>query len=260
MAKRGRPSPPPHSSEVAGPAHPTHPFRNVASIQLVIASPVRLVREGLAASLHGRDTIEIVDAVSMDAQGMARIAAATPNVVLVDIGQIDVATAAQLLKAAAPAAKLVAFALDEVDADVFACAAAGFSAYVPRESGAEELHRALQDAVDGRMHCAPHIAAAMFRHLAALSGVPDQGTSLPLLTSRESQILVLAEDGCSNKEIARHLTISCATVKNHMHNILQKLQVTRRGQAVARLRLQAGSSGRRQSAGTRWTTETAEGS
>src|SRR5215831_16071242 len=199
MAKTGRPSPSPHSNEVAGPAHPTHPFHRVTSIRLVIASPVRLVREGLAASLHGCDMFEVVDAVSMDAQGIARTAAAAPDVVLVDLGQTDVVGVARL-KAAAPAAKLVAFALDEVAADVFACAAAGFSAYVPRENGAEELHRALQDAVDGRIHCAPHIAAAMFRRLATLLRATDPRASSLLLTSRENQILALAEEGFSNKE------------------------------------------------------------
>ena len=234
MAKRDRSGPSPHS--VAGSAHPNCYSRSAASIRLVIASPVRLVREGLAASLHGRDGVEVIDAVSVDSHGVARIVAAAPDVVLVDLGQTDVVAAARLLKTATPAAKLVAFALDEVDADVFACAAAGFSSYVPRESGVEELHRALRDAVDGRMHCAPHIAAAMFRRLAALLRVADPRAALPLLTSRESEILALAGEGYSNKEIARRLTISCATVKNHMHSILQKLQVTRRGQAVARLR------------------------
>ena len=86
------------------------------------------------------------------------------------------------------------------------------------------------------MRCAPHIAAAMFRRLADFLREARPQTSLPPLTVRESEILALAEEGRSNKEIARDLTISCATVKNHMHNILQKLQVSRRGQAVARLR------------------------
>jgi DNA-binding NarL/FixJ family response regulator len=195
-----------------------------------------LVREGLAASLRDRDGVGVLDAVSLDSQGVVRIAAASPDVVLVDLGKTDAVAAARLLKAATPNAKLVAFALDEIDADVFACAAAGFCGYVPRESGTDELHRALLDAVDGRMHCAPHIAAAMFRRLADLLRAADPTAALPSLTSRESAILALADEGYSNKEIARRLTISCATVKNHMHNILQKLQVTRRGQAVARLR------------------------
>lgn len=186
--------------------------------------------------MHDRDGVYVVDAVSLDAQGIARIAAAEPDVILVDLGQTDPVTAARLMRGACPDTKLVAFALDEIDTGVFACAAAGFSSYVPRESSAEELLRALVDAMDGRMRCAPHIAAAMFRRLADFLREARPQASLPPLTVRESEILALAEEGRSNKEIARDLTISCATVKNHMHNILQKLQVSRRGQAVARLR------------------------
>jgi two-component system, NarL family, nitrate/nitrite response regulator NarL len=225
-----------HWTDIAAPLHPDSCAPAAAHIRLVIASPVRLVREGLGASLHDRDGVSVVDAVSLDAQGIARIAAAEPDVILVDLGQTDAVTAARLMRGACPDTKLVAFALDEIDTGVFACAAAGFSSYVPRESSAEELLRALVDAMDGRMRCAPHIAAAMFRRLADFLREARPQASLPPLTVRESEILALAEEGRSNKEIARDLTISCATVKNHMHNILQKLQVSRRGQAVARLR------------------------
>ena len=86
------------------------------------------------------------------------------------------------------------------------------------------------------MHCAPHIAAAMFARLVGLLQQPCFHGPLPALSSRESEILALVEQGRSNKEIARQLAISVATVKNHMHNILQKLQVGRRGQAAARVR------------------------
>ena len=225
-----------HWTDIAAPLHPDSCAPAAAHIRLVIASPVRLVREGLGASLHDRGGVSVVDAVSLDAQGIARIAAAEPDVILVDLGQTDAVTAARLMRGACPDTKLVAFALDEIDTGVFACAAAGFSSYVPRESSAEELLRALVDAMDGRMRCAPHIAAAMFRRLADFLREARPQASLPPLTVRESEILALAEEGRSNKEIARVLTISCATVKNHMHNILQKLQVSRRGQAVARLR------------------------
>src|SRR5262249_32262734 len=118
---------------------------------------------------------------------------------------------------------------------VFACAAASFSGYIPRESSAEEVRRAVLDAMQGHMHCAPQITAAMFRRLAGLLRVLGQQGSLPSLTFRESEILELVEQGFSNKEIARQLVISSSTVKNHMHSILQKLQVSRRAQAVARL-------------------------
>jgi DNA-binding NarL/FixJ family response regulator len=94
--------------------------------------------------------------------------------------------------------------------------------------------------MEGRMHCAPHIAAAMFSRLAGFLRVPDAPEALPSLTPRESEILALVEQGRSNKDIARQLTISSATVKNHMHNILQKLRVSRRGQAAARLHVHPG--------------------
>lgn len=214
-------------------SHPTI----ATNIRLIIMSSVRLVREGLATTLRGRDGVVVVDAVDPGQSGIARIANAEPDVVLVDVGETDpdTAAAARLIKAVSPDAKLVAFGLDEIDDDVFACAAAGFSGYVPRESGGDELHRALVDAMEGRMHCAPHITAAMFNRLAGLLREHDAAEPLPSLTSRESEILALVQQGRSNKEIARQLAISAATVKNHIHNILQKLQVNRHGQAAARL-------------------------
>lgn len=202
------------------------------NIRLIITSSVRLVREGLAATLHGRDGVVVADAVDLGPWGIARIAAAEADVVLVDLGQTDPVGAARLIKAARPGVKLIAFGLDEIDDSVFACAAAGFCGYVPRESSADELYRALVDVMEGRMHCAPHIAAAMFNRLADF--LQEQSPPLPSLTSRESEILALVDQGCSNKDIARQLAISSATVKNHMHNILQKLHVSRRGQAAAR--------------------------
>jgi DNA-binding NarL/FixJ family response regulator len=213
------------------------PATGPAKIRVAIASRVNLVREGLAASLRHRHGVVLVDAVDLDPRGMARIAETKPDVVLIDLGQIAPITATQLIKEASPGCKLVAFALDETDEQVLACAAAGFCGYVPRQSSADELYGALIDARAGRMRCAPHIAAAMFSRLAGLLREPEPPASLSPLSARENEILALVAAGRSNKEIARQLRISAATVKNHMHNILQKLQVTRRGQAAARLRL-----------------------
>ena len=77
------------------------------------------------------------------------------------------------------------------------------------------------------MHCNPLIAAATFARLAWSQRAFDPQAPLPNLSSRESEILVLVGRGRSNKEIARQLAISVAMVKNHMHSILQKLQVNR---------------------------------
>ena len=220
-----------------GPPCPGSKRKIRRTIRVIVASPVHLLGDGLAAALRDREDIAVVGAIELDPRGIAKIAVEQPDVVLVDLGQTDSAAAARVIKAVSPSAKLVAFALDETDDHVFACAAAGFASYVAREGGADELYCALMDAVEGRMHCAPHIAAAMFTRLAGLLHEPEPREPLPNLSPRETEILALVEQGRSNKEIARQLAISAATVKNHMHNILQKLQVSRRGQAAARLRM-----------------------
>jgi DNA-binding NarL/FixJ family response regulator len=202
---------------------------------VIIASPVRLVREGLMANLRGRKRVAVVAAVDLSPQGVARIAETKADVVLVDVSQAEAASLARLIKSVSPQVKLVAFALDENIDQVLSCAAASFSGYIPREGSAEEVFRAIVDVMEGRMHCAPHIAAAMFGRLAGFLRLFGQQKSLPPLTFRENEILELVEQGFSNKEIARRLAISSSTVKNHMHSILQKLQVSRRAQAVARL-------------------------
>jgi DNA-binding NarL/FixJ family response regulator len=207
----------------------------MTSIRLVIVSSVRLVREGMAATLRDRRGIVVADAVGLSPPEISRIADAEPDIVLVDIGEVNPIAVGRMIKTVSPGVKLLAFPLDEIDDRVFACAAAGFSGYVARDSGAEGLHRALIDVMEGRMHCAPHIAAAMFNRLAVFLQKSETPEALRSLTSREKEIIALVQQGRSNKDIARRLAISSATVKNHMHNILQKLQVSRRAQAAARV-------------------------
>ena len=106
-------------------------------IRLIIGSPVHLMRDALAAFLHYRDGFVVLDAVDLGPDGIAKIADAEPDAVLVDLGRTDPVATARLVRAASPRAKLVAFALDETDDRVFACAAAGFSGK-PGGKSAEE--------------------------------------------------------------------------------------------------------------------------
>lgn len=207
-----------------------------ACVRVAILSDVRLVRDGLQRFLADRADLLLAATLPLSMADAEGLAAARPQVILVDVARAEPATVAARLRAACPGARLVTFALAEEDDAVFACAAAGFVGYVPQEGGVEEIVQAVFDAMDGRLRCAPHIGAALFGRVAALLQEEEAGAALPGLTPRESEILALADTGCSNKDIARRLTISAATVKNHMHNILQKLQVERRAQATARLR------------------------
>ena len=150
-------------------------------------------------------------------------------------GQIDPAAAARLIKDASPGAKLVAFALDETITTFL-------RAQLPAFRGASRVKatRTSASGFSGRSGRAHALRAAHRRCDVQLPHRLIAGTQparlAPSLSSRESEIPAFVEQGRSNKEIARQRAISSATVKNHMHNILQKLQVNRRGQAAARLR------------------------
>jgi DNA-binding NarL/FixJ family response regulator len=146
-----------------------------AKVKVGIVSGVRLVRESLTLSLRGRDGIVVVDAVGLDPEGIARITAAAPDVVLVDIGHTEPAAIVSLLKVSCSKAKLVAFALAETDYHVFACAAAGFSGYVPCEGGADELYGALIDAVSRTLADTRFGLSCQRRH-AGRSGTQSAGS------------------------------------------------------------------------------------
>jgi DNA-binding NarL/FixJ family response regulator len=101
--------------------------------------------------------------------------------------------------------------------------------------------------------CSPQIAATLFRRVAALAGDRSPPASLGGLTEREREILTLIEHGCSNKEIARQLRVKVTTVKNHVHNILEKLGVSRRGAAARLARTVLGPADKRPAGITRET-------
>ena len=82
----------------------------------------------------------------------------------------------------------------------------------------------------------PRLAGTLLRRIGALARERHDDEPDVRLTARETQILALIDDGLANKEIASRLHISLPTVKNHVHNLLEKLDVTRRGEAVARAR------------------------
>jgi two-component system nitrate/nitrite response regulator NarL len=120
---------------------------------------------------------------------------------------------------------------------VIAFAEAGVLGFVEGGASVEELRSGIECAARGEASCPPRIATTLLARLASLTGV-QRGVSEPTgLTRRERQIVQLIAEGMSNKEIAQRLCIEVATVKNHVHNILEKLKVGRRGDAVTRFRM-----------------------
>ena len=130
----------------------------------------------------------------------------------------------------------MALGVSEAEDDILECAEAGIAAYVLREGSIEDLVETLEATVRGELCCTPKVAATLMRRLAALAATQPSALDATHLTSRELGILRLIERGLSNKEIAGRLFIEVSTVKNHVHHVLEKLQVRTRGEAAARYR------------------------
>jgi DNA-binding NarL/FixJ family response regulator len=157
-------------------------------------------------------------------------------VVLLDAASHGALEGACAIRASSPDAAVVALGVANAEGDVIACAEAGVAGYVVREGSVEDLIATVESAARGELRCSPRMAGALVRRLARLAAgqpIPDGAR----LTRRELEIVRMIDDGLSNKEIAVRLSIEVATVKNHVHHLLEKLGVRRRGEAAAKLRM-----------------------
>ena len=201
--------------------------------RVLIVASIRLYREGIAQLLnaHGAFTVTGTDSTGRDA--LERIDETAPDVVLVDMEIPDLADTAAAFAARSPRIPLIAIGITESDSEVLTCAEMGMAGYVTRESSIEELATALQGAAGGELICSPRTAGILMRRVAELAaGRQRDGGSVELLTQREREVAMLMCEHLSNKEIASRLCIEVATVKNHVHNVLDKLRVHRRTDAV----------------------------
>lgn len=203
-------------------------------ISVVILADIRLYREGLADVLGRQPGIRVVGTAATDTEGIACVGETNPDVALIDMAMLDSAGVVRSLGMAAPSVKVLALAVPETDSHVLACAEAGIAGYVPREGAFEDLLAALHGVARGEAFCSPRIISVLLRRIAALT--VQQYPAATRLTPRELEILDLIDRRLTNREIAERLCIELATVKNHVHNILEKLQIRGRGDAAAWVR------------------------
>jgi DNA-binding NarL/FixJ family response regulator len=204
--------------------------------KVMIVSSVRLYREGLAASLSRDPRIAVV-ATSDPAGAQAEALTSTPDAVLLDATSEGALAMARQLKRADHNIVLVGFGISEAAGAAVACVEAGLAGFIGEEGSIEALVNTTLSALRGEFHCSPRVTAHLCDRLAALSNANTTGqmSAAHSLTPRERQIASLVSKGLSNKEIALGLRIGPATVKNHVHNILDKLGVRRRAAIAARV-------------------------
>lgn len=198
---------------------------------VVIVSDVLLYREGLAASL-GRDGRLNVVATTRREDALAALSQQRLDAMLIDGAATDCRSLAHRVRTVAPEVKIVGFGISGGTARIIDCAESGLTAFVDSDGSVDELVAATLAALRGELACSPRVSALMCERLAQLSLGPAGTTSL---TRREHEVAVLIGQGLSNKEIANYLRIGASTVKNHVHSILEKLQVRRRSAIVGRV-------------------------
>jgi two-component system, NarL family, nitrate/nitrite response regulator NarL len=206
----------------------------VSGIRVLVVAGIRLFREGLAQILDRREGLTVVGMARDSTEALASIRQLNPQIVLLDMADAESQAMAREFGNLTPQIRVVALGVADVEGAVLACAEAGVSEYVPREGSLEDLVAAIRSAACGEVHCSPQLAGSLWRRLASLAANQQQAPVTDL-TRREREIVRLIDHDLSNKEIARQLGIEVATVKNHVHNLLDKLHVNTRAQAAARV-------------------------
>ncbi|MDP9406294.1 MAG: response regulator transcription factor [Actinomycetota bacterium] len=205
-------------------------------IRVVVADDHALFRRGLEMVLQSEPDIEVV-AEANDGDEVVTVAEQhMPDLVLMDVrmpgrGGID---AARAIKDAVPHTKILMLTISDEEEDLYDAIKAGASGYLLKEIPIDEVADAIRSVAAGQSLISPSMASKLLTEFAAMARKGEEKPQLasPRLTDREMEVLTLVAQGMSNRDIARELFISENTVKNHVRNILEKLQLHSRMEAV----------------------------
>src|SRR5215472_1973352 len=212
--------------------------RNVEPIRTLIVDDHALFRRGLDIVLGTEPDIEVVGEASDGSQAVQRAGESLPDVVLMDVrmprsGGIE---ACRAIKEIAPSAKIVILTMSDEEDDLFEAIRAGASGYLLKDIPLDEVAEAVRAVHGGQSLISPSMAGKLLTEFATLARRDQEETPqevpAPKLTDREMQVLKLVARGMNNRDIAKELFISDNTVKNHVRNILEKLQIHSRMEAV----------------------------
>jgi DNA-binding NarL/FixJ family response regulator len=214
--------------------------RGPEPIRVLIADDHALFRRGLEMVLEEEDDIDLVGQASDGTEAVAVAGEALPDVVLMDIRmpKITGIEACRATKEVAPSAKIVMLTISDEEEDLFEAIRAGASGYLLKDIPLDEVAEAVRAVHGGQSLINPSMAGKLLSEFATLAKRDDeeeervQHVAAPKLTDREMEVLKLVARGMNNRDIAKELFISENTVKNHVRNILEKLQIHSRMEAV----------------------------
>jgi DNA-binding NarL/FixJ family response regulator len=198
----------------------------------------RLVREALLALLDEQPDLKVVATAEDRATGLRQVQELTPHIVLVDaaLDNGDSFSFVEILRKAAPEAKVIVMDLLPAPEDVIDFVKAGANGFIMKDATIEDLVSTIRSVALGADVVPPALTGTLLSHIAqqaaAVRHVPGAADAVRM-TKREKEIMNLIAEGMSNKEIAQRLSIATYTVKSHVHNILEKLALHSRLQIAA---------------------------
>jgi DNA-binding NarL/FixJ family response regulator len=203
-------------------------------IRVLVVDDQELFRRGLTMLLAVEPGLEVVGEAGDGLEGVALAETAAPDVVLLDVRMPKQSgiEACLAIKEAVPSTKIIILTVSDEEADLYEAVKSGASGYLLKDSSIEEVAQAIRVVADGQSLISPSMAIKLIDEFKQMSR-PERDTGPALrLTERELDVLRLVAQGLSNKEIAARLFISENTVKNHVRNMLEKLQLHSRMEAV----------------------------
>jgi DNA-binding NarL/FixJ family response regulator len=215
-------------------------------IRVLIADDHPVYRDGLRLLVDRAADLELIGEVETGTEAVAMAAVERPRIVLMDIRMPEMSgiEATRRIVEADPNVAVLVLTMSEDDNSLVAAMRAGARGYIPKDADAEELLRAIRAAAVGEAIFGASIATRLVSYF---DDDARASAAFPDLTERELDILELIAQGRSNAEIGQRLGIASKTVRNHVANVLNKLEVADRSQAIVRAReagLGRGDAGR----------------
>jgi NarL family two-component system response regulator LiaR len=202
-------------------------------IRVLIVDDQEIVCEGLHVVLSASPNIEVVGMAHDGAEAVEKVASFHPDLVLMDLKMpvMNGVQATHIIKQQYPATAVLVLTTYDQDEWVVDAIRAGANGYLLKDTGREEIVAAIEGVIAGRTPVDPAVAEKLFKYVR--SGVPSQSYVAEVLSEREMSVLRLLATGLTNAAIADRLHLSEGTVRNHVTNVLAKLNVTDRAQATA---------------------------
>jgi two-component system NarL family response regulator len=212
--------------------------RNAEAIRTLIVDDHALFRRGLEIVLVTEPDIEVVGQAGDGKEAVSKAGEFVPDVVLMDVRmpRSSGIQACRAIKEVVPSAKIIILTMSDEEEDLFEAIRAGASGYLLKDIPLDEVAEAVRAVHGGQSLISPSMAGKLLSEFATLAKRDHeqlpQELPAPKLTDREMQVLKLVARGMNNRDIAKELFISDNTVKNHVRNILEKLQIHSRMEAV----------------------------